>query len=171
MGGEDSSPFDCAFGAFALALSKAEKSRLTYFWVQRFANLVRQAFIHVDFASHHVHAGYFDILSPKGHVILPAVWSEVIEPGWELSMHMWPMPEPVVPVSPHPPPPPPPFSPPPHPRRSRRGVHDERYVRVFEDDASSCVSENDTCIPERDYVPSGPLSEISEEGRFCASMF
>ena len=63
---------------------------------QRFESLVRQAFCHVDFLDVHVKQGEYDILSPNQHLILPAVWEDVIEPGWEISMHMWPLPEPRV---------------------------------------------------------------------------
>jgi len=58
---------------------------------QSFESLIRQAFFHVDIIGPQVTDGFFDILSPKGHVILPSVWDDVIEPGWEISMHMWPM--------------------------------------------------------------------------------
>lgn len=35
--------------------------------------------------------GHYDILDPQGRVVLPSVWDAVVEPGWEVSMHMWPM--------------------------------------------------------------------------------
>ncbi|KAL6714335.1 hypothetical protein ACLMJK_007758 [Lecanora helva] len=73
-----------------------------------FSDLVKQAFLHVDGLGQHVDNGYFDILSPKGFVILPSVWDSIIEPGWEISMHIWPMSEPWVPSPPPVPAPPPP---------------------------------------------------------------
>ncbi|TGO12607.1 hypothetical protein BTUL_0085g00170 [Botrytis tulipae] len=80
--------------------------------------LVKQAFIHVDVIGPHVNDGHYDLLGPTGEIILPQVWESVIEPGWSITMHMWPMPEPrrqePAPMPPRPghfggfPPPPPP---------------------------------------------------------------
>ncbi|KAK4695525.1 hypothetical protein P7C71_g2243, partial [Lecanoromycetidae sp. Uapishka_2] len=58
---------------------------------KRFAELVRQAFDPIEFLGPHVNDGHYDILDPKGRVILPSVWDAVVEPGWQVSMHMWPM--------------------------------------------------------------------------------
>lgn len=82
-------------------------------------DLVKQAFINVDVIGPHVNDGHYDLLGPTGEIILPQVWESVIEPGWLITMHMWPMPEPprqapapMPPRSGHfggfPPPPPPP---------------------------------------------------------------
>ena len=68
--------------------------------------LIRQAFIHVEGIGPHVAEGHYDLIGPKGEIILPRVWETTIEPGWAISMHMWPMPEPPKP-RPGPPPPPP----------------------------------------------------------------
>ncbi|EMR81323.1 putative tpr repeat protein oca3 protein [Botrytis cinerea BcDW1] len=80
--------------------------------------LVKQAFLHVDVIGPHVNEGRYDLLGPTGEIILPQVWESVIEPGWLITMHMWPMPEPrrqaPAPMPPKPghpgnfPPPPPP---------------------------------------------------------------
>ena len=35
--------------------------------------------------------GHYDILDPQGRVVLPSVWDAVVEPGWEITMWMWPM--------------------------------------------------------------------------------
>lgn len=59
--------------------------------MKRFAELIRQAFEHINFLGPHVSDGHYDILDPNGRVILPSVWDAVVEPGWEVSMHMWPM--------------------------------------------------------------------------------
>ncbi|TGO50444.1 hypothetical protein BCON_0183g00070 [Botryotinia convoluta] len=56
--------------------------------------LVKQAFRHVDVIGPHVNDGHYDLLGPTGEIILPQVWESVIEPGWLITMHMWPMPEP-----------------------------------------------------------------------------
>ncbi|KAK5133635.1 hypothetical protein LTR08_007489 [Meristemomyces frigidus] len=63
-------------------------------------NLIKQAFLHVDVIGEHVHQGHYDLTGPDGEIILPQVWDTMVQPDWEISMHMWPMPEP-------PPPPPP----------------------------------------------------------------
>lgn len=56
--------------------------------------LIKQAFLHVDVIGPHVHEGCYDLMGPNGEIILPQVWETVIEPGWSVTMHMWPMPEP-----------------------------------------------------------------------------
>lgn len=38
--------------------------------------------------------GHYDLLGPQGVIILPQVWDTMIQPDWEVSMHMWPLPEP-----------------------------------------------------------------------------
>ena len=32
-------------------------------------------------------------MDPSGNTILPVIWEDVIEPGWTISMHMWPIEE------------------------------------------------------------------------------
>ena len=56
-------------------------------------SLIKQAFLHVDVLGEHVHQGHYDLMGPDGEIILPQVWDTMIEPDWEISMHMWPMPE------------------------------------------------------------------------------
>ena len=56
--------------------------------------LIRQAFLHVDVIGEHVHQGHYDLLGPDGEIILPQVWETMIQPDWDISMHMWPMPDP-----------------------------------------------------------------------------
>ncbi len=55
--------------------------------------LIKQAFMHVDVIGPHVLEGHYDLIGPNGEIILPQVWETMIEPGWSISMHMWPMPE------------------------------------------------------------------------------
>lgn len=43
---------------------------------------------------------YYDLVGPEGSIILPLVWGELIEPGWSISMQMWPLPEAAKPASP-----------------------------------------------------------------------
>lgn len=55
--------------------------------------LIKQAFLHVDVIGEHVHQGHYDLTGPDGEIILPQVWDTMIRPDWEITMHMWPMPE------------------------------------------------------------------------------
>lgn len=54
-------------------------------------DLIKQAFLHVDLIGPHVQAGHYDLVGPNGEIILPPVWDKVIEPDWQVTMHMWPM--------------------------------------------------------------------------------
>ncbi len=54
-------------------------------------DLIKQAFLHVEVIGPLVQEGRYDLLSPSGEIILPAVWERVVEPGWAITMHMWPM--------------------------------------------------------------------------------
>lgn len=64
--------------------------------------LIKQAFLHVDLIGQHVQEGHYDLCGPDGEIILPQVWETMIQPDWEISMHMWPMPEPKSPKDKHP---------------------------------------------------------------------
>ncbi|KAK8207025.1 hypothetical protein IWZ01DRAFT_508952 [Phyllosticta capitalensis] len=75
--------------------------------------LVKQAFLHVDVLGQQVHNGHYDLVGPDGEIILPQIWEATVEPGWEVSMHMWPMEEPAPPPKPMPPFPGGPMPPPP----------------------------------------------------------
>ncbi|KAI1343154.1 hypothetical protein F5Y15DRAFT_278667 [Xylariaceae sp. FL0016] len=71
---------------------------------QAIEELINQAFLHVDVIGPHVRAGHYDLIGPNGEIILPQVWEKVIEPGWAVTMHMWPMdkPEPIPAMPPGP---------------------------------------------------------------------
>jgi hypothetical protein len=53
--------------------------------------LIKQAFLHVDVIGPHVQEGHYDLVGPNGEIILPSVWERVVEPDWNITMHMWPM--------------------------------------------------------------------------------
>ncbi|TVY80276.1 NAP1-binding protein [Lachnellula suecica] len=55
--------------------------------------LIRKAFQHVEIIGSHVADGHYDLIGPNGEIILPQAWDTMIEPDWEITMHMWPMPE------------------------------------------------------------------------------
>lgn len=54
-------------------------------------DLIKQAFLHVDVIGPHVQEGHYDLIGPNGEIILPVVWDKVIEPGWAITMIMWPL--------------------------------------------------------------------------------
>ncbi|KAK5708837.1 hypothetical protein LTR17_020324 [Elasticomyces elasticus] len=56
-------------------------------------SLIKQACLHVGGISEHVYQGHYDLTGPDGGIILPQVWDTIVQPGWEINMHMWPMPE------------------------------------------------------------------------------
>lgn len=68
-------------------------------------DLIKQAFAHVENLNHQVQAGHYDLIGPDGEIILPMVWDKTIQPGWQISMRMWPpekhpLPGPHGPMSP-----------------------------------------------------------------------
>ena len=65
--------------------------------------LIKEAFLNVLELGPLVADGQYDLLGPNDEIIMPAIWESVIEPGWEITMHMWPIPEP--PEAGEPPPP------------------------------------------------------------------
>ncbi|KAM0801228.1 hypothetical protein BDR22DRAFT_820756 [Usnea florida] len=56
---------------------------------------IKEAFLHVADLGPRVAAGEYDLIGPKDEIIKPSIWESVIEPGWEITMHMWPMLEPL----------------------------------------------------------------------------
>lgn len=44
----------------------------------------------------------YDLIGPSGEVIMPQVWDNMVEPGWDITLKPWPAPEP----EPEPPAPP-----------------------------------------------------------------
>ncbi|GAB7337685.1 hypothetical protein MBLNU457_g2974t1 [Dothideomycetes sp. NU457] len=55
--------------------------------------IIRQAFHHTNL-ERPVMDGHYDLVGPAGDIILPQVWDSIIKPEWEVSMTMWPEPEP-----------------------------------------------------------------------------
>ncbi|KAF7188110.1 hypothetical protein HII31_10584 [Pseudocercospora fuligena] len=55
--------------------------------------LIKQAFLHVDMIGEHVHQGHYDLTGPDGEIILPQVWDTMVQPDWEITMHLWPVEE------------------------------------------------------------------------------
>ncbi|TGO16311.1 hypothetical protein BPAE_0502g00060 [Botrytis paeoniae] len=61
------------------------------------SELIKAAFLHVEIIGAHVSEGHYDIMNPAGEVILPQLWQDHVQPGWEISMSMWPIPGPPKP--------------------------------------------------------------------------
>lgn len=53
--------------------------------------LITQLFVDNESIEPYVNNGQYDLVSPDGEVILPQVWENVIEPGWTITMQMWPV--------------------------------------------------------------------------------
>ena len=53
--------------------------------------LIKQAFLQIDELGPHVQEGHYDLIGPDGEIILPSVWERVVEPGWSVTMTMWPI--------------------------------------------------------------------------------
>jgi hypothetical protein len=52
--------------------------------------LVNQAFSQIDNLTEDVAAGHYDLLGPDSQIIRPQDWEDVIEPGMQITMAMWP---------------------------------------------------------------------------------
>ncbi|RSL69033.1 hypothetical protein CEP54_002614 [Fusarium duplospermum] len=64
---------------------------------QGMEDLIKQAFLQVDVLGPHVAEGHYDLIGPDGEIILPTVWEKVVQPGWSVTMTMWPMEKPPMP--------------------------------------------------------------------------
>ncbi|KAK4125413.1 hypothetical protein N657DRAFT_631728 [Parathielavia appendiculata] len=53
--------------------------------------LIKRAFLDIDIIGPHIQEGHYYLIGPHGESILPAVWEEVVQPGWAITMHMWPL--------------------------------------------------------------------------------
>ena len=56
--------------------------------------LINQAFTHIDKLADWVHGGNYDLLGPDNEIIMPEYWRETIQPDMQITMMMWPFPEP-----------------------------------------------------------------------------
>lgn len=57
--------------------------------------LIKQSFLHVAVFSQHVQNGHYYLLGPDGEMIKPHLWDVLVQPGWTITMHMWPMQQPI----------------------------------------------------------------------------
>jgi hypothetical protein len=58
---------------------------------QGMEELIVQAFLHVEIIGTSVREGHYDLIGPNGEIVLPSVWAKVVQPGWSMTMHMWPL--------------------------------------------------------------------------------
>lgn len=52
--------------------------------------LIKGAFAHVEGMRDLVDQGHYDLVGPKGEMIDPQRWEEMVQPGSSITMHMWP---------------------------------------------------------------------------------
>jgi hypothetical protein len=57
---------------------------------QDMEDIIKQAFTHVAVIGPHVQEGHYDLIGPDDEIILPVVWEKAVQPGWNISMRMWP---------------------------------------------------------------------------------
>ncbi|KAI0870185.1 hypothetical protein GGS24DRAFT_118203 [Hypoxylon argillaceum] len=58
---------------------------------QGMEQFIESAFAHVEVVGHEVRMGHYDLIGPDGTIVLPQIWELMVQPGWHISMHMWPM--------------------------------------------------------------------------------
>ncbi|KAF4464925.1 ABC transporter transmembrane domain type 1 [Fusarium albosuccineum] len=59
-------------------------------WVDM-ADLIKQAFLHVDVLGPHVMEGHYDVIGEDGTSILPSIWEDIVEPELSVFMTLWPI--------------------------------------------------------------------------------
>lgn len=53
-------------------------------------DLINQAFDHIEDLGPHVREGHYDLEGPEGELILKNIWETTVQPGWQVTMKMWP---------------------------------------------------------------------------------
>lgn len=56
-------------------------------------HLIQEIFLVVPNLTLRVADGQYDLCGPQDEILSPSNWNSVIEPGWEVTMRMWPNPE------------------------------------------------------------------------------
>lgn len=59
--------------------------------LQGIKKLIYQACVEIEEIRPRVAGGQYNLIGPKGNVILPHTWERVVEPGWAITMRMWPV--------------------------------------------------------------------------------
>ena len=55
--------------------------------------MIQEIFLVVPNLNLRVADGQYDLCGPQDEILSPSNWSSLIEPGWEVTMRMWPNPE------------------------------------------------------------------------------
>ncbi|GAB7356902.1 hypothetical protein MBLNU459_g7761t2 [Dothideomycetes sp. NU459] len=55
-------------------------------------NMIDQAFFH-DTLGDRVIQGHYDLIGPTNEIIFVQNWEQTVQPGWKISMKLWPLPE------------------------------------------------------------------------------
>ncbi|OCK77813.1 hypothetical protein K432DRAFT_445075 [Lepidopterella palustris CBS 459.81] len=76
-------------------------------WKGMEALIIQTISAHTETIGQLVRDGHYDLVGPDGNILLPEIWEAIIEPGWTIRMHMWPISESESSRLPLPPPPPP----------------------------------------------------------------
>ncbi|CAD0113469.1 unnamed protein product [Aureobasidium uvarum] len=56
-------------------------------------NMIVSAFLDIERISPYVLNGYYRLLDSNGGILLPQDWDSMVQPGWEVTMQLWPMTE------------------------------------------------------------------------------
>ena len=56
-------------------------------------HLIKEIFLVVPNLGLRVADGQYDLCGPQDEILSPSNWGSMIEPGWEITMRMWPSPE------------------------------------------------------------------------------
>jgi hypothetical protein len=62
--------------------------------VQDMEGLINQAFAHIDNLAPHVMEGRYDLIGPDKEIIMPNYWESTVVPDMQITMMLWPIPEP-----------------------------------------------------------------------------
>ncbi|CAN8096072.1 unnamed protein product [Discula destructiva] len=54
-------------------------------------SLIKQAFAHIEDIGPQVIEGCYDLEGPDGELILKEIWESTVQPGWQVTMKMWPL--------------------------------------------------------------------------------
>jgi hypothetical protein len=61
---------------------------------QDMEGLIIQAFAHIENLAEHVMNGRYDLIGPDKEIIMPNYWESTVEPDMQVTMMLWPIPEP-----------------------------------------------------------------------------
>lgn len=71
---------------------------------QDMEGLINQAFAHIENLDEPVQLGRYDLVNPDNEtIIMPELWESTVEPGMQITMMLWPIPEPEFPEEGEPP--------------------------------------------------------------------